>query len=511
MILFAFFTLMGVTACQPTPEDLIVQQKNDGELMEAIQSTAEPVSEVPSEVASPEEGLTYKVVDHQSFTEELVNGITLTADADIMMPDVAGYPVVTYRRKVFTQGDVDRILQVLIDAKPLYQTYDRVPKTKAQIEEMIVQINLDYKDLHAPIAEMKGIKSLVELHEERDDILKDLYKMLETAPDTLDLDTHNKKLGRDGSLQGFVPFDQTTMMRLQIYNNDNGGRLCYSDIGIKLCVDEVGRLLDDVRQKSTFTSCQCFYDNMLNNLPLIPVTEKVDTMTITPQEAKDLAETAFHKVGAGEDVRVTQVYYLEIPRKDVQGYLVELKRHIGDVPIEAMASSDAGKEKRAKDANGDPFNAGIPYEIMSVYITNEGIVDFCWREPLEVVAVENANVSLASTDTVTDVFRQEFTNGWSGKSTDYTQEIAENDSLISRTIPTYDLHEVKLGYGIARKPNQSDVFMAIPLWDFYGTVSQTTVFVDPDGVEQTTSDNHTSSILTINGIDHSRFSRHWGY
>ena len=143
--------MMFMTACQPTPEGLIVQNKADGELMDKIETTAmdtvtsEPISETTQEnVQEEQKDDVYKVIGHETFDQTLVNGMHLVADADVIMPDTETFPVVKYRRKQFSQSDLDNILNTLIGDKPLYG--EEALMTKEQIEEILIDLRLMLTD-----------------------------------------------------------------------------------------------------------------------------------------------------------------------------------------------------------------------------------------------------------------------------------------------------------------------------------------------------------------------------
>ena len=496
-------TIILLSACQKTPEELIVQNKADDELMKAVNEQA---NENPGETPEPTEqdegsgtmsrAAAYKTVDHVTFTEELSNGFEVNADADINVFDTQNMPIISYRRKEFTQEFVENAFNVLLGDKPFYEIPNGSVMSKSQIEERIVEIKFDYEDLKSPMAIAKGITDIEYLHSLRDEVLAYLYHALETAPDTVPLTEKGHQL-TDGYTYGKTPFNDAQMLEFRITNNEHGKAVGSNDsIGIRLS------LIGKDGMNTLWTKLQSYRRNgeiqadiMLPENAVSPVYHQPETMTMTPEQAAQTAEDVFRRLGAGDDVMVSNIYYIEITEDEyteaVSCYGVELKRYVGSMPIEIEFSTDKGKEKRTDDFS-DQFNSGVPMEEMTVFISDEGIIDLEWREPIEPVEMLNQNVELVSAEEIIDVFRQEFKNAYS------LYDAPENGDK-----KVYNLDEIRLNYGIARIPNQNDAYMAIPLWEFYAYYFET--------ARGDSQETRNITLLTINALDKSRFSHPWGY
>jgi hypothetical protein len=318
---------------------------------------------------------------------------------------------------------------------------------------------------------------------------------LETAPDVLTLAQKERRLV-DGYTYGQTPFDDSRMMELKISNDEHGAEVGLNDmIGIRYSLigkDGINTLwtkLQNYRMNGEIEANLLVPENAVT-----PADHQPEDMTMTPNEAKKIAEDIFNKLGAGDDVKVSGIYYVRIPEDEfveaVSCYGVELKRYVVNMSIEIEFSTDKGKEKRTDDFS-DQFNGGVPTEEMTVFISDEGIIDLEWKEPIEAYEVMNQNVELASTDEVIEVFRQEFKNAYS-----YYEAPAGEEQ-------EYFLYDISLNYGLARIPNQNGTYMAIPLWDFYAYYYETIREGEP-------TQNYLD-LLTINALDKSRFSRQWGY
>lgn len=467
------------SACQPTPEDLIVQNKKDSELMDKIGT-----DNGAEHNGTPQVGIAeYVSVDHLNFSDELTNGLILNTDAYVLIPDVDRYPIVNFKRKQFMDDHLDTVLDTLLDGKTLYKARDRHALTKSEIEERIVETNFAYKDLDSPMATAKGITDLDELHRQRDAILQELNARLQTAPESIPLVVHDRSLF-ENNLRGTVYENDVRLMDITITNNSSDTNL----LGVSLSIfgEEDWSYIRKIHRAINGR-------DIPDDLAFIPVDSMPEGMGMSPEEAIALAEETFTDMGAGDDIEVSDIHYLEIPQEGIKCYALQLLRYINGVPIISMSTNPRGATKRSDDTYSDAFSIPVPMETMSVLISDDGIIDLSWQDPIELLETVNQNVELVPSEKIVDVFRQEFKNAYSDKS-------------IAEITKTYDCYNVSLTYGMARIPNRQKTFMAIPLWDFYAKWESSW-----ESGGRTGKDTIDASIITINAVDNSRFVRNWGY
>ena len=109
--------------CQPTPEKSAVVQKNN--LNEQIMQTAAPSSSDETE-------------DIWQETLEQ-NGVTVTIDAAVEIPDVTSWPVIEVKPYGFTEQDAQKAVDVFMQGQPIYET--NYIRSKADIEQDIIWLN----------------------------------------------------------------------------------------------------------------------------------------------------------------------------------------------------------------------------------------------------------------------------------------------------------------------------------------------------------------------------------
>ena len=113
-----------LSACQATPEALIVHQKDTEALMEKIYTEDETVIDESDTFATNENKETkndYRIIEHTTLKMELENGVYLSVDKDLISPNTDGFPIVTYKRKVLTDEDISNITEVLLQGNTLHE------------------------------------------------------------------------------------------------------------------------------------------------------------------------------------------------------------------------------------------------------------------------------------------------------------------------------------------------------------------------------------------------------
>ena len=129
LILMSFFIFF--TACQPTPEETIIGQKDGSSLEEKINETAD------ANLAATGVGSHYT---YQKSYEQSKN--TLTVDAILTGGAENAMPVLNIEEAPFESGDsLKKITEGLF---PEYNFYDRTELTREELQEEIDEYELRY-------------------------------------------------------------------------------------------------------------------------------------------------------------------------------------------------------------------------------------------------------------------------------------------------------------------------------------------------------------------------------
>ena len=133
-ILLSIFTLFALTACQPTPEAAVVMQKDTDRMVEQAvgdgESAALPLRE---QLAAP---------DMMNVTAE-EDGFTILAHASVILPETDAIPVITVKAGSFSQELTNRLWDLLIGDKAMYKPRTEDDRTKAELEQAIINIQND--------------------------------------------------------------------------------------------------------------------------------------------------------------------------------------------------------------------------------------------------------------------------------------------------------------------------------------------------------------------------------
>lgn len=497
-VISAMLVCFSLYGCQKTPENGAAQNKGDGKLETIINKDNE--SAVAEEDTLGAENTlfyvpTYKTIDTITCDETLLNGTYLHGNAELQIPNRENFPVVKYRRKAFSDKEVEEIVSALSNGYGFYD-FDTA-MTKSQIDAIIIDLKYQIEHLEAVPYDPEDPEDeyAPTIEQQKENIEQSIAywaEMRESAPESSEPEPKEVRLDKDGVLIGKTFFDDTTLANIRIASSeDQSLDMPNSSLGIHYTIlakdqdSELEYILSALENDGSMSS-------YLTNFAFVSLDNATDVIKMSPEEAVELAESAFQVLGAGEDIKVSNILLMEIPDGDLYFgettyvYAIELKRYINGMPILDVSSTTEGRDVSDEDEN----NAAVPREEMYVYISDQGIVSLNWKEPIEIVEVMNDNVDLASSEEIVSNFYQEYKNAYSYRS----------------DAPELIMTEVVMNYGLARIINENKVYMAIPLWNFYGVMVS-----EGEDDREIFGENFRRSFITLNGIDSTRFNSNLGY
>ena len=119
-------------ACQSTPEEPVVIQKDMEQMIEKAQATVSPEIEKQSLVTR------YAIKEHIDKEMTEADGkLVIHIDADVRVPDTDTVPIVRVKPGRFSQETVASLFSLLCGDTPMYEVRDVY--TKAEIDEAIVR------------------------------------------------------------------------------------------------------------------------------------------------------------------------------------------------------------------------------------------------------------------------------------------------------------------------------------------------------------------------------------
>ena len=474
LLLFACFT----TACQPTPEEAIVQSKAGDEIQQAIDTTAVPDSK--------------KEVSH--ITESAVNDlntITVNIDADVTLPEADNIPMAVVERGSFTQEQVDKFLEVLLGDATLYK--GNSPLTKDEITEEIIKLKRSATDLESDMAQSEGITTLAELQERADELIAALEKRYATAPDTIqyaepgdtDVTTPMLYKGEETNTYVFVHADlgKENMAWLDLSKSLRGDRLSFSNF------DTIGfKIFDYYRSAPAGTG-------------------QPDGVTMSYEDAKKLAIDMLSALDLDRDFSFKNAY---IGKSTCMGidenkeyYVLYFERVINGV---AVTHDFRGISSTSSD---DPAYAEpLRYEYLNMWVDDTGIVEVYWDSPLNVTEIvnDNAEIAVDAQQAAEVMTKQLFLQ--------YADMFYGNAERIE-----IDITGLRLGLARIRYRGHPGEYILAPVWDFYGKIKLKLTEESALANEEVNIEDgmyvcnfcHYQSIGTINALDGSVVNRDLGY
>ncbi len=451
LIMLLLFTF---AACQPTPSEEAVIGKNEDSLEEMIQKTAAPPSEETT--SEPNENVT---AGRWEQTIEAGKAI-IDINADIIRP-LSKYAVLKVIQRDFTKEDVQRAIKLFAgDAKLSNYT----PQTKDRIMNEILAYRKYISDIEAGNYFNEDGKTAEEQIEEYENIVKELAKKYETAPES---EISNVALNTD-----FVEDDYSKAVKLYFQDAEQGGKTLI----VRNFAEENSTLMRYMDEDVFLAS----YEEMTESEQEAAISNGLPGI----DEVNDFLSAYFEK--------------LEIGRCHIESYKVESREKEGKtVPVYSIYySKDYGNgeisfvaPRQSQLSSDDPSNIeyALPHEPEIIRVITDGktVYSFTWSMPHSVLEVVNDNAATLETEEVKSLLEEQLTRILKGENTEQSIKITQ----------------VKMSYCYLR--NQKDnTYLVIPVWDMMGYESR-------ENEEEEKRD--LISFVTLNAIDGTVINRTLGY
>lgn len=420
-----------LTACQPTPEDVVVTNKGDINLEENIQKTAAPTEAATKEAEETKEKWTYEK-DYDSGNRLIVDAVMIHADADKL-------PVLSIAPKMFEGGDqLKKITDIFCPDATVYDQGDQL--TKSQLERSIMDVKeeifrvennmIPYEGAKGPIPEddkgsyLNGLQDLIQYYEEQ----------LKTAPDDSELKQAGYQLVDVG--------DGSQQSNMLATVND-----------ASLSIGFVNWPPDRIGSGFYFQSSKFEYLNTnTSDKFVMPDALEGDAEYIKSKERIDqciidmgIDYTSLSAVCKGEDSY--SFYYT----RDFNGLQeTYINQHTGTT----ITGVDFG-----------PMIYLWKPEYLWFEVQNDQIVKVTWNNPSEIINVDNENVQTKPWEEIQEIFKKQM---------DYlmspTPIKSDDPSTATFFIEKTDVHinRVELGLTKLLMKDSQDDYKLIPTWSFLG-------------------------------------------
>ena len=396
MIIFILTFCLLLIACQPTPDEPVVVQKDTERLVDTVlnqQPSDGPKEDSPATIA-PIEPITERFT--YDYTSE--NGLLhIQADADVSVPASGKIPMTHVQVSAFTDEFAKRVFDYVYQGNTVYmRVYS--PRTKAMISEELKK----YQEIaNEGTWEENGFLDAQEV----DEYIEQLKELYADAPDELE---PIKREIADGSMivENYYGTDEYKLeiedetAYLEIRRNEianrnrtlTGSTLYYT----RGTLDEANGYEESGDGQRAFQNWYSEYDSYL-----VDTSDDMNAygQTYSPKAAAELGLQFFRDIGV-EDVAPRDVSYLYVahPNGTTKSlYLIEYVRTVEGAPVAFVPLTQA---------YGDPRSVEIPwsYESIRAMVDDEGLKSVSWQKPIHVTDVVSDQVQVISFEEAKNIF-----------------------------------------------------------------------------------------------------------
>lgn len=485
--LFAAFmagTCLFLAACQPTPETEIISQKED--IQDVIQDYTQAGDASGSSgdtSGQPGQPLAQRLGVPESISFEITSengGATITADnIPVEFPQADRAGAATVVRADLTDEQLWTLVEGFTQGVELYEP---LPSTKEDLQENIEEMQEEINAIRESGSEEEQ-GQIPELEE----LIRFRQSFIETAPsrDSLEYIPISREWEIDESGMESINGDNNQGdMTYSVYAHKDASTYTVSLSKEETSISKDASLWTETALQGISGGMGEKGKNSFEN----------KICACTDEEAVQTALDFLSEQGiATEDLiarKIEPVILCDFNQETVSegyvGYKIDLCRSVGDIP-----QTFTDDHIWYMDMNGEvlPENEGrVPYdyESLTITVTDDGIVDFYWDNPMEITQILSENVALKSFDEIQKIIEQHALMAYESYSKD-----------------GYDLGEpLKMGkitFGMMRvqNPDSEEEYTLVPVWDVFA--------YNPDDTLGT------RSLMTINAMDGSIISRNTGY
>ncbi|MDO4565576.1 MAG: DUF6034 family protein [Clostridia bacterium] len=450
--LFLIAAMILLTACQRTPDEQAVVQKDEAAMI-ALAKSGEPYLGDPAQLNAPQR------VEGAYQSEK--GFLTVKVDAVVELPSQP-LSIVRLTPTTFSSDDAQRCAEVLMDKNCFVEDASYTKAMYAHEAERL-------KDAIAHWEEYGNI--LFDNYEsayDAEEKLGELYRLMAQAPETKEKIAPSFELLKQNSADPDATY-----------------------ISLYAMPDDATLSSFDVFNVPAFGECSMTYTRDMQR-SISPSSREVgdvsDLLTISPDEALALAQNALHEMGYEDFISsgihpVVQYYGNFFPVDYVEKwgfYQCMFTRSVGEVPLTYT--------NQEYIFNPDVYAIQWQAERIVFLIDDEGVFSFSYIGPYETGQIEADACALLPFDEIWNTFEKRI--------------LLVNNLADQMKYPQeYRITTVRLGLMSVRAQDKADGII-IPVWDFMGTLNTSVGETDTNGLR---------SFLTINAVDGSIINRGDGY
>lgn len=460
----AFLLSLSLVACQKTPEQPLVKGKNLDQMMsEAGKNPVVAESGELLKVLNAPEKLTFQ-------WEGKDKGLTVKADAKLIVPAVASMPVARVTKGKFSENDIKNLYDALRgNAKPISpdtgNTDSYYLQQIQQLQAMKASGKLDNK--------FSSIEAI-------DNEIRKLMDLAAAAPTDFKEVQPDFSFKQNNDTKKELPRGQyAKLMFLQPDNKTTSSIVVAQDnFGL-------GARAEYIRNWSDRNKLQNLSVNTRN-------TGNANALSMKQEDALKIAQDTVGKLKLS-DFACTGKRIVSLGSDNKSAYEFMFTRTFQNAPI--TYTNDEG--------NAIPHEAYFKpwmYEKIRIFLDDEGVFYLVWNSPYVVKEIVSEASSMMHFTDIQGVFERMI--GVKYDSWDHDE----------RYLYEINITEARLGLMRITEQDVGDSGLVIPVWDFFGTVTSKG---KPGKLnlpaEDTDNSYQYTSLITINAIDGSIIDRELGH
>ena len=459
-VLIALLLAVSLCACQPTPEQAVVVEKDSDTMLEKAEKEEANLPDVSlaEQYGIPE--------TYQAQIQSADGDLNIAVDAQVVVPQSNAMPIYRVRRGGFSQELIDAFYEELCGDAEMWEPVS--VRTKEEIEQQII-------GLKEGIMEFSSRNPDDPVIPEMEAAIEQAEKEYATAPDT-----RPEPQRADGKLQE-VTENGVTCLKMGAQEQLADGKTGRSiSARIEEDNDNAHLSYEDYRNKAaaTRTNFGLVLSEPIGEDAEVPP-EILEQIGLTPSEARQQVQELLDKTGSN---MVVDRVYLQSDEQNgtVDGvvrpaeqyiYRLECVRAVDGIPVAWFEGSTWDAE--------NALSRSWWYETLGFEVNGDGIARMDWDNPLEIAEPVNEDASLLSFAEAMEIFEKMML-------VTYEAEARQQGDI------AFQIDRVTLSLQRVAEKNTQETGLLIPVWNFYGekTVEGPVSYTENE-----------ESFLSINAVD----------
>lgn len=460
LLVLALLSIGFAAACQPTPTEVFVIEKDTERMVEQAGSSEEGT--LAGALGIPEGNYTYQATDASGK-------LSVSVDAAIFMPNVDYLPIARVTSRSFTDQDVENIYNAVCQGA--FPVDEDAPMPKFFYQHTLDRLLEDRES---------GNLDKYDSAEEQDAAIQEVMAQVASAPDQatpIALNFSINSSGIEGIARILCVLNNEVVSDLFVTNSTRSGRGVDSEY------------IRDVFCRGEF-AIQSIYGNGVTVSYGLTRNITLATPQISQQEAQAVAGQAVSTLGLS-DFTLAGKRIAPLVEGNAKDGCKSLYEFMYTRSVNGVSVTYTNDISSWAPENPDSVSEGWMYEKLRIFVDDGGIYAYQWNGPYTVTEIVNEKATLLPFDQIKKIFENMILTKYGASGT----EEAESASI--------NITSIRLGLTRVTEQNNNAYGLLVPTWDFFGVYDTGNGYpIGYDGFE---------SLLTINAVDGSIIDRQVGY